>query len=170
MCFHPSARAVAMQVYYSRAAAMAVLPRFTQLSEAGPARLVDELEHVLTEALHLLKQQSKLAPPKMLSNGSVDGDSVPSADAPAAAAHVLDTILEKGTIASSDYLARAWTLAERMSRCGHRERLCEWLSLETWMGMVLDVLLKAGEQHVVRQPRCPSIAMLQRPSHHEVVV
>ena len=147
MCFHPSARAVAMQVYYSRAAAMAVLPRFTLLSEAGPARLVNELEHVLTEALHLLKQQSKLAPPKMLSNGSVDGDSVPSADAPAAAAHVLDTILEKGTIASSDYLARAWTLAERMSRCGHRERLCEWLSLETWMGMVLDVLLKAGEHY-----------------------
>lgn len=47
------------------------------------------------------------------------------------------------SIASHDYYRRIWTLAERMARHGGSERLCNLMSLETWLGMVLHALLSA---------------------------
>mmetsp|Transcript_6318 Transcript_6318/g.16331 ORF Transcript_6318/g.16331 Transcript_6318/m.16331 type:complete len:195 (-) Transcript_6318:207-791(-) len=36
---------------------------------------------------------------------------------------------------------RVWTLAERMARHARKEKLCEWLSLDLWLGMVVDAML-----------------------------
>ena len=36
---------------------------------------------------------------------------------------------------------RAWTLAERVARFGRKEALFHWLTLESWIGMVIDVVL-----------------------------
>ena len=51
-------------------------------------------------------------------------------------------------VASIEYLERAWTLAERMARYGHKERLCRWMSLEAWMGIVLDTVIKGILMHL----------------------
>eukprot|EP00873_Tetraselmis_striata_P035306 jgi/Tetstr1/455570/TSEL_042389.t1 len=36
---------------------------------------------------------------------------------------------------------RVWTLAERMARHARREKLRQWLSLDIWLGMVVDAML-----------------------------
>jgi hypothetical protein len=36
---------------------------------------------------------------------------------------------------------QVWTLAERMARSGRNEGLHAWLSLPSWLGMVVDALL-----------------------------
>ena len=36
--------------------------------------------------------------------------------------------------------AQVWTLAERMARCDRRESLRAWLSLRSWLGMLVDAL------------------------------
>ena len=65
-----------------------------------------------------------------------------SSQAAIAAAGVLKYISRKGFVAGSEYFTRAWTLAERMARNGREERLCQWMSLEVWLGMLVDVLQK----------------------------
>lgn len=55
---------------------------------------------------------------------------------------MLDSILAQNLMASKAYLERAWALAERMARFGRRERMCQWMSLESWVGMVLDAVIK----------------------------
>ena len=47
----------------------------------------------------------------------------------------------------------AWTLAERMARFGRKEGLAHWLTLESWLGMVIDaVLVKAMDSSEEEEP------------------
>lgn len=61
---------------------------------------------------------------------------------------ILSSIMQKKFYASHDYFCRVWTLAERMARHGRDEDLGDWLALETWIGMVLDVLICCAPQSV----------------------
>eukprot|EP00873_Tetraselmis_striata_P010534 jgi/Tetstr1/430798/TSEL_020582.t2 len=53
----------------------------------------------------------------------------------------LKRIIDAKAVASREYFGRVWTLAERMARHARKEKLCEWLSLDLWLGMVVDAML-----------------------------
>ena len=110
------------KVYYARAGAMVVVPTFTPLPASGPITLL--LNHVVA----LLQKRA--------------GSAVDGGTREAIAALVLHAVLAKTSFASKEYFERAWTLAERIARYGRNECLCQWMSLETWLGMVLDGLIK----------------------------
>lgn len=65
----------------------------------------------------------------------------------------LDDILKKEVVAGREYFCRVWTLAERMARLGRREQLCHWLSLEAWLGMLVDALIKSTEDRWAKHGR-----------------
>ena len=117
------------KVYYARAGAMVVVPTFAPLPAAGPITL-------------LLKLAATFLQKRVAAGSTTDGGVRESATAA-----VLHSLLEKNFIASQEYFERAWTLAERIARYGRREPLCQWMSLEAWIGMVLDGLMK-GEYHI----------------------
>eukprot|EP00798_Chlamydomonas_sp_ICE-L_P027961 gene27961-8844_t len=60
------------------------------------------------------------------------------------AGQVLSTILSNGFHAKLQYFGRVWTLAERLARCSWNEELHHWLSLNLWMGMVVDALASSS--------------------------
>ncbi|PNH09709.1 hypothetical protein TSOC_003683 [Tetrabaena socialis] len=47
--------------------------------------------------------------------------------------------------------SRVWTLAERMARHGRHEQLNHWLSLEAWLGMVVDAMLRSTDDRSASQ-------------------
>jgi hypothetical protein len=112
------------KVYYARGGAMVVVPTFNTLPATSPITLL------LKRAVTFLHKRAESA-----ADGGVRER---------VAALVLEALLEKNSIASKEYFERAWTLAERMARYGRNERLCQWMSLEAWIGMVLDGLMKGG--------------------------
>ena len=113
------------KVYYARAGAMLVVPTFDPLPSSGPITLLLKL------AAAFLQTQA--------GNAAADGG---GGIREGVTALVLQALLEKNSIASKEYFERAWTLAERIARYGRSERLCQWMSLEAWIGMVLDGLIK----------------------------
>ncbi|PNH08664.1 hypothetical protein TSOC_004755 [Tetrabaena socialis] len=115
------------KVFYVRARAMAVIPTFQPLPAEGVVRLL------LSKVGRLLKRRSA---------GSLMS---------ATAAAVLDAILAKDLVAGREYFSRVWTLAERMARHGRCEQLNHWLSLEAWLGMVVDAMLRSTEDRSASQ-------------------
>lgn len=110
------------KVYYMRARQLLLLPAFERLPKEH--RLVKALE-----GIHLLLCQhfghSKTAALLLSAvNLLLEHSSSQS--------HVL--------MASHDYYRRIWTLAERMARHGGREKLCNCMPLQTWVGMVLHAV------------------------------
>ncbi|GIL56975.1 hypothetical protein Vafri_12242, partial [Volvox africanus] len=110
------------KVFYARARAMRVLPTFRPLPAEGPVRLI-------------------LVKAKKVLNKRADAGSIRCA----VAASIIAAILAKNLVAGREYFGRVWTLAERMARFGRNEGLCQWLSLESWLGMVVDAMLKSTE-------------------------
>ncbi|GIL83735.1 hypothetical protein Vretifemale_12470 [Volvox reticuliferus] len=110
------------KVFYARARAMRVLPTFRPLPAEGPVRLI------LVKAKKVLSKRA-------------DAGSIRCA----VAASIIAAILAKNLVAGREYFGRVWTLAERMARFGRNEGLCQWLSLESWLGMVVDAMLKSTE-------------------------
>ena len=108
------------QLYYIRSHFMCVLPTFQPLNEDGVVKLV------LVRTLRVLKKRS--------SAGKKTDQ---------ACAAVMEAILAKGTVASREYFGRGWTLAERMGRHLREEKLCHWISLEAWLGMLVDAMIKS---------------------------
>ncbi|PNH06893.1 hypothetical protein TSOC_006701 [Tetrabaena socialis] len=115
------------KIYYARARAMAVIPTFQPLPAEGVVRLL------LSKVGRLLKRHS--------------ADTLLSTTAAA----VLDAILAKDLVAGREYFSRVWTLAERMARHGRHEQLNHWLSLEAWLGMVVDAMLRSTEDRSASQ-------------------
>jgi len=112
------------RLYYARARLLVVLPDFRPLGASPVLRLV------LTNAKRL-----------------VDAD---DAAGDAALEHslvseALARILDSDMIASREYFGRVWTLAERVARGVRTEQLCQWLSLDVWLGMVVDALIRGYE-------------------------
>ena len=111
------------QVYYIRAHFMCVLPTFQPLPEDGIVKVV------LKRALNIITDAAASPPPI-------------NTDVEKASMAVLEAILEKSSIASREYFGRGWTLAERMGRHQREEKLCHWISLEAWLGMLVDAMIK----------------------------
>jgi len=108
------------RLYYARARALIVLPGFRQLSTTP----------VMMVALH----HAQL----LLRRSSCSGD---DAVRDRLIARALHRIIDAKAVASREYFGRVWTLAERMARHSRKEKLCEWLSLDLWLGMVMDAML-----------------------------
>jgi len=106
------------KLFYSRARIMIVLPQFVPMPEGN-------MRVVLSNAIRALGR-------------NVPGHHTQEEQVLVQA--VLRQIREKGIFAKSCYFGRVWTLAERMARHGRGERLQNWMSLETWMGMTLEAL------------------------------
>ncbi|GLC57946.1 hypothetical protein PLESTB_001292800 [Pleodorina starrii] len=116
------------KVFYARARFMYILPTFEDLPEEGPVRVI------------LAKAQSVLS--SRASNAAGAGDAANETESLqcAVAESVIGAILEKNRTPGREYFGRVWTLAERMARHGRSEGLCNWLSLESWLGMVVDAM------------------------------
>jgi hypothetical protein len=106
---------------------MVVLPSFVLLPKDGPVRAL------LLKVLSALKQGSSNS-----EGGPSDGNIVDLA-----AGEALASILSGDRVASREYFGRAWTLAERVARFGRKEPLCRWMSLSSWLGMIVDALLQS---------------------------
>ncbi|GIL68375.1 hypothetical protein Vafri_21672 [Volvox africanus] len=104
------------KLFYARARAMVVIPAYEAVPDDGVTRFV------LSKTARLLKDGASRVPERGL------------------AADALNAILYRGFIASGSYFCRIWTLVERMARHGRTELLCHWLTLEAWLGMVLDAM------------------------------
>ena len=120
------------QVYYARAAVMVVLPSFVLLPKDGPVRAL------LLKVLNALKQGSSNSEGGPSEGGPSDGNIVDLA-----AGEALASILSGDRVASREYFGKAWTLAERVARFGRKEPLCRWMSLSSWLGMIVDALLQS---------------------------
>ncbi|KAG2427573.1 hypothetical protein HXX76_012227 [Chlamydomonas incerta] len=115
------------KVFYARSHAMIIIPSYEPLPKDGVVKLL------------LLKALRQLT-----SKAGVSKDT-------AAAAKVLQTIMDKGVVAGREYFSRVWTLAERVARFGRSEQLNNWLSLEAWLGMLADALLKSTDNPAASQ-------------------
>ena len=56
-------------------------------------------------------------------------------------ASVLQKLLDRELLCGHEYFGRVWTLAERLARCSWKEGLSKWISLELWLGMVLNAFV-----------------------------
>ena len=117
------------KVYYARAAVMVVLPTFHAISGN------DIVQVILQRTLAALQGRTR-NPADRRSHAHMLSTT---------AATVMESIIDKGTVASNDYFGRAWTLAERMARFGRDEHLCQWLSLEAWLGMIVDSMVHSTQ-------------------------
>nr|BAD44753.1 NSG7 protein [Chlamydomonas reinhardtii] len=115
------------KIFYARSHAMIIIPSYEALPKDGVVKLL------LLKALRQLT--SKAGASKDM----------------AAAAKVLQTIMNKGVVAGREYFSRVWTLAERVARYGRSEQLSNWLSLEAWLGMLADALLKSTDNPAASQ-------------------
>lgn len=129
---------------------MAIIPTFGRLPGDGPMRLI------LIKAMRLLRSQAgseagmagTMSEPADAAHSPAASSLPPGHASKLAAAQALDSIIQAGTVGGSEYFRRAWTLVERTARHGRKEALCKWLSLEAWLGTVVDALRKgvsAGE-------------------------
>ncbi|GLC57934.1 hypothetical protein PLESTB_001291300 [Pleodorina starrii] len=119
------------KVFYARARLMHILPTFEDLPEEGPVRVI------LAKAQRVLHTRASAA---AANNTDLHQCAV--------AEFVIGAILEKNRTAGREYFGRVWTLAERMARHGRSEGLHNWLSLESWLGMVVDAIVKNTEDNV----------------------
>ncbi|KAG2424653.1 hypothetical protein HXX76_014377 [Chlamydomonas incerta] len=117
----PMVEVLRSKVFYARARSMTVIPTFFPIPTDGIVRLL------LVKASRVIKRRAATSP-----RAAVVGSR-------------LDDILSKEVVAGREYFCRVWTLAERMARLGRHEQLCHWLSLESWMGMLVDALIKSTE-------------------------
>jgi len=106
------------RLYYARARTLIVLPGFRQLSTI-PVMVI-----LLHHAQLLLERST---------GDNAANDRI--------IAQTLKRIIDAKAVASREYFGRVWTLAERMARHARKEKLCEWLSLDLWLGMVVDAML-----------------------------
>ncbi|GLC46208.1 hypothetical protein PLESTB_001535300 [Pleodorina starrii] len=111
------------KVFYARARLMLVLPTFHSLPYESPVRVI------LARALRELNARAAAT------------NSIRCT----VAASIIEAILAKNIVAGREYFGRVWTLAERMARFGRSEGLCHWLSLESWLGMVVHAMLHSTE-------------------------
>ena len=56
----------------------------------------------------------------------------------------------------------AWTLAERMARFGRKEGLHHWLTLESWLGMVIDAVFVNAKSKIEQEEATIVVSMLGR--------
>ncbi|GIL92445.1 hypothetical protein Vretimale_6484 [Volvox reticuliferus] len=123
----PMVEIMRSKVFYMRARAMVIIPTFHPIPPEGIVRLL------LVKAARSLRKRG---------HKSLQG---------AAAADVINSILAREQVAGREYFSRVWTLAERMARHGRSEQLCNWLSLEAWLGMVVDAMLKSTDDKTASQ-------------------
>ena len=112
------------KLFYSRARIMIVLPKFVRMPEGN-------MQVVLSHAIRAL------------------GRNIPghhTSEEQNLTRAVLQQLRSKGICARSCYFGRVWTLAERMARHGRNERLQNWMSLDTWMGMTVEALWAASSR------------------------
>lgn len=114
------------KLYHARARVQIVLPQFKPLP--------DEMATLLHRTLQAAQQQSK----------SVHAQNDASTDSSMAIA-ALSLILARKEVAGHAYFGRAWTLAERLARCGRDEAPYQWMSLDTWLGMVVDAFVTTNK-------------------------
>ncbi|GIL72124.1 hypothetical protein Vretifemale_2464 [Volvox reticuliferus] len=119
----PMVEVLRSKVFYARARAMLVLPTFVSLPSEGVVGLL------LVKAMRIIRSRAERTSSRrcQITQG------------------LLESILSKQCVAGREYFTRVWTLAERMARFGRPERLCNWLSLESWLGMLVDAMLKSAE-------------------------
>ena len=58
----------------------------------------------------------------------------------------------------------AWTLAERMARFGRHEGLHHWLTLESWLGMVIDAIFVKVKSKTEEEEATIVVSMLGKKS------
>ncbi|KAG2434658.1 hypothetical protein HXX76_007551 [Chlamydomonas incerta] len=150
------------KVFYARARGMVVIPTFTSMAD-GFARVVKSL---LGKARRVLARRAMAAgatsaagggDAQILSGGAAAagaGGAAADAAAAAAAAAVLKRMIRREVVGGREYFCRAWTLAERMARYGRCEQLCNWMSLEVWLGMLVDALLRSTDDPAASQIYC----------------
>eukprot|EP00798_Chlamydomonas_sp_ICE-L_P000426 gene426-1824_t len=109
------------KVYYARAQQMIVLPDIVELDSSVETLLRLVLESLCEDPLWADSEHAQMA------------------------AHVINAIISDGVHAKLQYFGRVWTLAERLARCSWDEELHYWLSLQLWMGMVIDALASSSE-------------------------
>ncbi|GLI64109.1 hypothetical protein VaNZ11_007284 [Volvox africanus] len=119
----PMVEVLRSKVFYARARAMFVLPTFVPIPTEGIVKLL------LVKAIRIVRSHAESTSSRRCQ----------------IALGLLESILNKGLVAGREYFTRVWTLAERMARFGRPERLCNWLSLESWLGMLVDAMLKSTE-------------------------
>lgn len=152
-----------LQLFFARARAMAIIPTSTRLPGDGPLRLIlIKAARVLTsQASERAKEPATPCTPsaqgpgecvtEATSNTTTTKGLAPGQTSKMAAAQVLDSFCRNRTLYGCGYFSRAWTLVERTARFGRGEALCNFLSLESWIGMVVDALLQAasGDEHAL---------------------
>ena len=115
----PMTEVLRSKIFYARSILMLVLPTFGPLPKhAVLCALLGQVESALT--LRSTKQASL-------------------------AAKCIRAICAKKRLADRSYFSRVWCLAERLARYGRDERLCNWLTLESWIGMLLDAIFTTVE-------------------------
>ncbi|GIL45586.1 hypothetical protein Vafri_2788 [Volvox africanus] len=119
----PMVEVLRSKVFYARARTMLVLPTFVPIPTEGIVKLL------LVKAIRIVRSHAEST----------------SSRRSQITLGLLESILNKGLVAGREYFTRVWTLAERMARFGRPERLCNWLSLENWLGMLVDAMLKSTE-------------------------
>ncbi|KAG2485710.1 hypothetical protein HYH03_015594 [Edaphochlamys debaryana] len=133
----PMVEVLRSKVFYARARAMLVVPTFFPLAPEGiPRPLLSRTKQLLSQMQAGAGEQREPL---------------------AAAAAALDAVLAKGLMAGCEYFSRVWTLAERMARYGRGEQLCHWVSLEAWLGMLVDAVLRSGGDSAA-----PSLAIYRK--------
>ncbi|GFR45804.1 hypothetical protein Agub_g7260 [Astrephomene gubernaculifera] len=117
----PMVEVMRSKVFYARARTMIIVPTFNQLPGDGVVRLL------LVKAARSLKRRGAQSSICEL------------------AASTVNTILERELVAGREYFSRVWTLAERMARYGRKEQLRNWLTLDAWLGMIVDAMITSTE-------------------------
>jgi hypothetical protein len=130
----PMVEILRSKVFYVRARAMVIVPTYNPIPAGGIVRAL------LGRTVDCL-------------GGRRGGDNAAQCGAAAA---VIRGILQQDEVAplpaGREYFSRVWTLMERVARYGRSERLCNWLSLEAWLGMVVDAMLQYTDEDPTASP------------------
>jgi len=111
---------------FARARFMVILPTFAQQENNGSRdswRLEKIARPLLGQVCDNLKKQEE------------------GSKARQAVRLIVQSFYDGKPIAKQEYFGRAWTLAERLARYGKKDRLCDWIPLEWWLGIIIDCVI-----------------------------
>eukprot|EP00854_Cymbomonas_tetramitiformis_P027961 gene27961-34568_t len=120
------------RLYYARARV------FTAIPTVDDSEISKFLRVLLTRVVKKLKSFNNVD----ILNSSF---SVNEQEAGPFVAGVLQGLLDRDMTCGHEYFGRVWTLAERLARCSWEEGLRNWISLDLWLGMVLDAFVNTSE-------------------------
>lgn len=126
------------RLYYARAKAVLILPALKPLEETGGNGSMS-----ITRALLGRIQRAMRAAD---ASGRAHSFTINGQPPWAFTQKLVETLKNRNEHASYEYFGRVWTLVERMARYGRKEKLCQWLPVDMWLGMCLDVLLTACQE------------------------